>query len=153
MRFPQRYLFGIALLLVAALAFSACGSPGGLDQSTKKAAMAVQMPDYVMNASAEVQTAYQYALTNPEALETVPCYCGCSRMGHQSNLACYVQPTSTDEAVVFDNHAAFCGVCIDITLDVKRMTEEGKSPKEIRAYVDVTYSSFGPPTDTKMPTD
>lgn len=30
-----------------------------------------------------------------------------------------------------------------------RMTQQGKSAKEIRAYIDATYSKYGPPTDTQ----
>jgi hypothetical protein len=29
--------------------------------------------------------------------------------------------------------------------------EEGESLTEIRAYIDQTYSQFGPPTDTEKP--
>jgi len=38
---------------------------------------------------------------------------------------------------------------VDITRDVMRMTREGKSAREIRAYIDATYSKFGPPTNTR----
>jgi hypothetical protein len=44
-------------------------------------------------------------------------------------------------------------VCADITTDVIRLQKEGKSPREIRAYVDAQYSSIGPSTDTAMPVD
>jgi len=37
---------------------------------------------------------------------------------------------------------------VDITRDVMRMLDEGKSLKEIRAYVDRSYSRFGPSTPT-----
>lgn len=37
---------------------------------------------------------------------------------------------------------------MDITRDVMRMLDEGKTIKEIRAYVDKTYSRFGPSTPT-----
>jgi len=37
---------------------------------------------------------------------------------------------------------------VDITRDVMRMLDEGKPLKEIRAYVDRTYSRFGPSTPT-----
>ena len=37
---------------------------------------------------------------------------------------------------------------MDITRDVMRMLDEGKSLKEIRAYVDRSYSRFGPSTPT-----
>ena len=39
-------------------------------------------------------------------------------------------------------------MCINITRDVMRMLDQGKSLKEIRAYVDQTYGRFGPPTPT-----
>ncbi len=37
---------------------------------------------------------------------------------------------------------------MDITRDVMRMLDQGKSLKDIRAYVDRTYSRFGPSTPT-----
>ena len=37
---------------------------------------------------------------------------------------------------------------MDITRDVMRMLDEGKSLKEMRTYVDVKYSRFGPATPT-----
>jgi cytochrome c-type biogenesis protein CcmH/NrfF len=37
---------------------------------------------------------------------------------------------------------------VDITRDVMRMLNQGASLKEIRAYVDRTYSRFGPSTPT-----
>jgi hypothetical protein len=37
---------------------------------------------------------------------------------------------------------------VDITRDVMRMLDEGKPLKEIRVYVDQTYSRFGPSTPT-----
>lgn len=37
---------------------------------------------------------------------------------------------------------------MDITRDVMRMLNEGKALKDIRAYVDRTYSRFGPSTPT-----
>lgn len=30
-----------------------------------------------------------------------------------------------------------------------RMMQEGGSKQEIRAYIDATYSKYGPPTDTE----
>jgi hypothetical protein len=37
---------------------------------------------------------------------------------------------------------------VDITQDAMRLTKEGKRPPDIKAYVDRTYSRFGP---TNMP--
>ena len=53
--------------------------------------------------------------------------------------------------IVFDRHGAGCGICVDIVLDVKRLTEQGWSQLEIRRYIDSTYSVYGPPTDAPMP--
>jgi hypothetical protein len=46
--------------------------------------------------------------------------------------------------IMFDNHALGCSICVDITQDVMRMLREGKSPQEARAYIDATYSKYGP---------
>ena len=50
--------------------------------------------------------------------------------------------------VEYDNHALGCSICVDITQDAMRLNKEGKSVSEIRAYVDATYSKYGP---TNMP--
>jgi hypothetical protein len=152
MRSPRALSLGL-LVMVGTLVLSACGSPAIVQPTpipTPVMAMA-DMPDFVQNALPRTQEAYQFAVTNPHALETVPCYCGCSRMGHKSNLDCYIKDSANGK-IVFDNHAAFCGVCVDITHDVVRLQTEGKTPLEIRTYVDAQYSSSGPSTDTVMPT-
>jgi len=112
-----------------------------------------EMPDFVQNAQPLVQQAYQYAVTNPDALKTVPCFCGCVNMGHTSNLDCYIKATSADGKITFDNHAAFCGICVDITNDVMRLRTQGKSAREIRGFIDTKYGSSGPSTNTVMPID
>ncbi|HEY3341233.1 MAG TPA: PCYCGC motif-containing (lipo)protein, partial [Anaerolineae bacterium] len=74
----------------------------------------------------------------------IPCYCGCGKMGHKSNYACYVKGADTAGKPVFDSHALGCSICVDITQDAMRLTREGKSPQDIRAYVDAAYSKYGP---------
>jgi hypothetical protein len=108
------------------------------------------MPDFVQNALPKTQEAYQFAVAHPDALLTIPCYCGCSTMGHKNNQDCYIK-TLANGQVTFDNHAAFCGVCVDITHDVMRLQTEGKTPLQIRTYIDSQYSSVGPSTNTIMP--
>ena len=39
-------------------------------------------------------------------------------------------------------------MCIQIALDAKRLTEEGWSISQVRAYIDDTYGALGPGTDT-----
>lgn len=109
------------------------------------------MPDYVQQAPERVQEAYLFAVSHPEHLEHQPCYCGCNAMGHMNNLECYVKDYDATGAPLFDNHASYCGVCVDITLDVKRLDAEGWTPLEIRRFVDATYSEVGPSTDTPLP--
>jgi hypothetical protein len=107
------------------------------------------MPSYV---TADMRDAYQYALAHPDQLQYIPCYCGCElTTNHNSNLACYIAGVDKDGKVVFDNHASFCAICLEITRDVERLSAEGKSLKEIRTYVDQTHSEKGPGTNTPLP--
>lgn len=147
-------LFGL-LLLSALVVFALAGCAGQSTASESSAlyslASASGLPDFLDDAAPRVREAYQFAIANPQALETVPCYCGCGNMGHTSNLHCYVKDIDKAGSITFDNHADGCGICVDITQDVMRLMAEGRSPKDIRAYVDSTYGAFGPSTDTDMP--
>ncbi|MBZ0291301.1 MAG: PCYCGC domain-containing protein [Anaerolineae bacterium] len=142
----SRYFLLGAVFLLALVGLTACGS-----ETTFAMAPLSEMPDFVQSAPVRVQQAYQFAVANPDMLTHQPCYCGCGAMGHTSNLSCYIQDVDTNGVVRFDNHAAGCGICVDITQDVMRMTREGQSQPAIRQYVDATYSSFGPSTDTPLP--
>lgn len=103
-----------------------------------------QMPADAQAAPVAVQEAYQFAVANPDLLQRLPCYCGCGKMGHTSNYACYVAGVDPDGAITFDLHALGCSICVDITQDAMRLLDAGKSPGEIRAYVDSTYAKYGP---------
>ena len=104
----------------------------------------VKMPAEVQSAPVTVQTAYQFAAANPDVMKNIPCYCGCGNIGHTSNYDCYVSDVDTQSNITFDNHALGCSICVDITQDVMRMLQEGKSPQEARAYVDSTFAKYGP---------
>lgn len=129
------------LLLVGFLA----GCRRGADNSAADVAMASlrNMPPVVQRAPKAVRRAYQFAVANPEILTQIPCYCGCGGMGHTSNYSCYVN-VSPSGASQFDGHALGCSICVDIALDAMRMLKEGKSTAEIRFYIDVYYSKYGP---------
>ena len=60
----------------------------------------------ILQLPSAVQDAYRFALANPDALEVIPCYCGCGSVGHMNNYMCYVQSQSASGQVVFDSHAA-----------------------------------------------
>ncbi|GAB4575825.1 MAG: hypothetical protein Kow0077_29260 [Anaerolineae bacterium] len=144
MRHRKSVMTVLGVLLVALLA----GCSGANEAESVPMSM---LPDYVQTAPQRVREAYQFAVAHPEALAVQPCYCGCGAMGHTSNLSCYLADPAEDGSPVFDNHAAGCGICVDITHDVMRLMDQGKTPLEIRQYVDAQYSPFGPSTDTPYP--
>jgi hypothetical protein len=136
----------LSLILLVALPILISGCKGS-DSSTVKH----ELPDYVHKAPHNTQIAYQYAVEHPDMLTHQPCYCGCVVMDHKSNLDCYIQEIDASGQITFDLHASGCGICVDITLDVMRLADEGKSQLEIRQYIDATYSQYGPSTETTMP--
>jgi len=125
----------------------------GCSSSQRETVLAVDaaLPAFLDVATPRVRDAYRFAIANTDKLERIPCYCGCGKMGHTSNLSCYIRSTTADSAIVYDEHANGCGICVDITQDVMRLTQIGQSMWEIRAYVDAQYSPFGPSTDTPLP--
>ena len=102
------------------------------------------MPPEVQGAPAVTQQAYQFAVANPDVMKHIPCYCGCGSMGHTSNYSCYVESVDAAGKVKFDSHALGCSICVDITQDAMRLSKQGKSLQDIKAYVDKTYGQYGP---------
>jgi hypothetical protein len=138
-----RFFFLLSILAIP-LTLAACAA--GTSQN-------MAMPDFVQNAPARVKDAYLYAVAQPDDLAAVPCYCGCGKMGHTSNLSCFINGNAKEATPVFEPHASGCGVCVDIAQDVKRLRAEGKTRSQVRAYIDATYSSYGPGTNTPLPKD
>ena len=141
----KRSKWHVVVLVVVVSALMGCSrsSAPPTDRAQKMAAMTM-MPDAVRSAASVTQEAYQFAVANPEMLKGIPCYCGCGGMGHTSNYSCYVQSERGSGAPVFDTHALGCSICVDITQDAMRLSKQGKSLQEIRAYVHDTYARFGP---------
>lgn len=138
-RLPPLFLF----LLLGNLLLSACSLAGEQKASVDLAPVS-SLPRQVQDAPVAVRTAYQFAVANPDALRNVSCYCGCGAIGHESNLACYIAEFGTDGRPTFDDHAMGCSICVDIAIDVMKMTGEGKSSADIRQHIMGTYSQFGP---------
>ncbi len=139
----QKFLKVLLLSLSIMIVIAACAPKASAGLDVSKMAPMSGMPDEVKSAAKTVQTAYQFAVANPEALQQIPCYCGCGAAGHHSNYACYVQSTDGDQ-ISYDLHATGCSICVDITLDTKRLLEEGKPIQEIKQTIDQTYARFGP---------
>lgn len=130
----------IAVLLTTAI--SACSTQG--NSSDLHMMPLDQMPAEIQSAPVTVQTAYQFNAANPGIMKDIPCYCGCGSIGHTSNYDCYISDVDINGTIAFDNHALGCSICVDITQDVMRMLRDGKSPQDARAYIDATYSRYGP---------
>ena len=143
----RRALLFIFVLSLAGGLLTGCGGTASTATSPEhdlKMAPMSQMSAEVKTAPVVTQQAYQFAVANPEVMKHIPCYCGCGAMGHTSNYSCYVQGVDASGNVKFDSHAIGCSICVDITQDVMRLSKQGKSPQDIKAYVDKTYSRFGP---------
>ena len=139
-----RKLFFLSLIVVLlSTVISACSTSTSSDVHLYMLPLD-QMPADVQSAPVAVQEAYQFASINPDIMKDIPCYCGCGNIGHTSNYDCYVSDIDASGKIAFDNHALGCSICVDITQDVMRMLREGKSPQEARAYIDATYSKYGP---------
>jgi hypothetical protein len=143
----RTYFWLLPLLLLGLLVSALSGCSGSqsaeMEHSFPMASME-GMPAEVKQAPVSVQQSYQFAAANPDILEQLPCYCGCGAMGHTSNYDCYVSSESASEDIVYDSHALGCSICVDITLDTMRLLDQGKTVPEIKAYVDQTYSQYGP---------
>ena len=139
----RKFLFLIVLVALTSATVSACSTSSN-DEVHLAMTPLDQMPMDVQSAPITVQAAYQFNTANPDIMKDIPCYCGCGDMGHTSNYDCYVSDVNAQGAIMFENHALGCSICVDITQDVMRMLRDGKSPQDARAYVDATYSKYGP---------
>ena len=141
MKLSRKLLIILLIAGVGLISLSACSTQESAELQTMPLD---QMPAEVQSAPVVVQQAYQFSVANPDIMKNIPCYCGCGNIGHTSNYDCYVSSVDANGDVAFDNHALGCSICVDITQDVMRMLREGKSPQDARAYIDATYSKYGP---------
>src|SRR5262245_49728227 len=112
----SRVFLYLVFIFLAGIVLAACSSA-----TTQPSMAEANLPDFVMDAPADVKTAYEYAASHPDELAKYPCYCGCGKMGHTSNRSCYIKDIASDGKITFDSHASGCGICVDITKDVMRM--------------------------------
>ena len=108
-------------------------------------------PDFVRSASDRTQEAYAFAIARPDILDWMPCYCGCVAMDHRNNTDCYLKPRAEGGPIVFEEHASYCQICVDITLTARTMTAEGQSPLQVRLAVDGEFGGSAPGTNTSLP--
>lgn len=144
--FPRKRSLSLLVLIMLTVTIVLSGCSANSTEDTHELAMASKdaMPAEIQAAPATVLQAYQFAVANSDLLKQVGCYCGCGPIGHTSNYACYVDEETEDAGLQFDAHALGCSICVDITQDSMRMLEQGKSTTEIVAYIDQSYSQYGP---------
>lgn len=65
-----------------------------------------QLPDFADPGTPGIRALYQYAVEHRNELQYIPCFCGCGRFGHRSNLDCYVKAFNPDGSVTYTSHAA-----------------------------------------------
>ncbi len=139
MRMRSSLLSVMILFPLLGLVLSGCSA-----SSNKPMAAMDDMPENIKTAPPVTRQSYQFAATHPELMKQIPCYCGCVDLGHTSNYACYVSSVDTNGKITYDDHALGCSICVDITQDVVRLSKLGKSVNDIKAYIDQTYSQYGP---------
>lgn len=97
---------------------------------------------------------YAYAAVNKELLRGIPCYCGCWRIDHRSNLDCYVRSFAADDTPSWTDHSFTCAMCVNITHEVSLLRRQGTSARAIRESIDEHYAGwFRRPTRTPPPPD
>ncbi|NGQ96453.1 hypothetical protein G3578_14915 [Brevibacillus sp. SYP-B805] len=127
-------------------------APNGADIQELTASIS-QMPTFLDNLDPQIKEAYKIAAENREVLKWIPCYCGCADSAdHKSNYNCFIKEEHADGSVVWDDHGTRCGTCMQIAVVSAQMKQEGKSIKEIRAFIDEAFKEgYAPPTPTPMP--
>ncbi len=123
---------------------------GDLQETTASIA---QLPHFLDSVDPRIKEVYRIAGDNRELLTWIPCYCGCAESAaHQNNANCFIKEVNQDGSVVWDDHGTRCGTCMDIAFESAKMKQEGKSAKEIRAFIDDKYKEgYAQPTATPMP--
>jgi hypothetical protein len=126
-------------------------TPGAQTSQAAVSWRGITPPAYVLAASQDVQTAYRFAQDRPDVMMWMACYCGCGQHAdHKSARNCFIKE-STLSGELFDPHGAGCAMCVNIALDAKALTEQGRSLRDIRDFIDGKYGSMGGGTDTPLP--
>lgn len=64
------------------------------------------LPSFVQQKNARVQEAYRYAVDHMAILQYIPCFCGCTNIGHRHNADCYITERLPDGQITFNSHGA-----------------------------------------------
>lgn len=111
------------------------------------------LPKFLGEKEQQIQQIYMVAARHADLLKNIPCYCGCGEsVGHKSNLDCFIHEEREDGSIVWDSHATTCVNCMEIAVESAKLQQEGKTPLEIRKYIDNKYKDgYAKPTNTPLP--
>ncbi|MCM3489406.1 PCYCGC domain-containing protein [Alkalihalophilus marmarensis] len=156
-------------LVVILLAFPAagCSNNGAVDEGSDEHAdhsmimgdiheettSASVLPTFLENHPDSIAQIYERTPHYQELLEHMPCYCGCGEsVGHRSTFDCFINERGEDGSIVWDDHGAKCGVCLEIAHASMELYDNGMSEKDIRDLIDEHYKEgYAEPTDTPQP--
>jgi len=65
-----------------------------------------QLPSFAKSGGPKVQEVYRYAVDHGQTLQYIPCFCGCTNIGHRHNGDCYVAARRSDGRITFTSHGA-----------------------------------------------
>ncbi|KMJ56261.1 lipoprotein [Bacillus sp. LL01] len=119
----------------------------------EKTAAAEELPTFLANHHEAIGDIYERTPHYQDLLEHIPCYCGCGEsVGHRSTFDCFIHERGEDGSVVWDDHGAKCGVCLEIAHASMELYDNGTSVDEIRDLIDERYKEgYAEPTDTPHP--
>ncbi|MCM3712641.1 PCYCGC domain-containing protein [Alkalihalobacillus oceani] len=111
------------------------------------------MPEFLTHYAEPIGAIYARVPDYQNVLEQMPCYCGCGESaGHRSSYDCFIYEHQEDGGLVWDDHGARCGVCLEIAHFSMELYDGGASLSEIRQFVDERYEEgFAKPTPTPQP--
>jgi hypothetical protein len=141
---PTKVMVILLLFPMLFIILTGCRAASASSQGDLKMAAMDGMPGEVKSAKPQVQQAYQFAFANQDLMKHIPCYCGCDDDAHKSSYDCYITNVDDQGRITYDPHALDCKICVDITHDVMRLFKQGKPIPEIKAYIDQSYSQYGP---------
>jgi hypothetical protein len=132
----MKRILSVSLIMLAAVSTQAQWKPDPNDVPAYNAApppKGQKLPRVLTPAQVAQQgfdhpahaAAYRAAAKYPAVMHQLPCYCHCDRgHGHNSLHSCFE-----------DTHGANCSTCMQEAILAAQMTDQGKTPKQIRAAI------------------
>lgn len=130
----KRSLLSLLLAMMTAAAFAQWSNPGDDIPAYNAQPPKAKLPPILHGAQLQSSPfrypwqvkVYQQAAKIPAVLHQLPCYCRCDRaLGHNSLHSCFE-----------NTHGAECSTCAKEAFYAYKMTQQGKTPKQIREGIE-----------------